>query len=847
MKLLRSRRAVITAGLLLLTLFLIRPGANRLRTRIVSSISLALGRPVEVASVSLRLLPQPGFDLNDFVVEDDPAFGAEPMLRASEVTALLRLTSLLRGHLEIASLSLTEPSLNLVRNSQGHWNLENLLERAEKIPVAPTAKARTERRPGFPYVEASRGRINFKFGAEKKPYALVDADFSLWQDSENAWSIRLKAQPIRTDFNLSDTGLIRVNGSWQRAATLRDTPLNFTLLWDGVQLGQLTKLLYAADQGWRGTGELSARFAGTPANLTVITSASAEDFRRYNVLGGGAMRLAARCTAHYSSVDSSLTDIACRAPVGEGAISLSGSITSLLDSPGYDLSFTVQGLPMQSLLALARHAKQGVPEDLVATGQLDAKIRFQRAAGGGMNRALWEGGGQTSGLRLASDVTNSELALDSFPLTFTSAEAEAKSHPRLPRAVAAKVLQAVPDSRLAIGPFRMSLGRPAPVLVYGRVARSGYDFELQGEAQVPPLLQAARLIGLPVLPISAEGSAKLDLQISGDWSGILAPRATGTAQLHSIQAKVRGWNAPLQIASATLTLTPNRTLVQNINASVAGTLWHGSLALPRPCTGVECVVSFDLHADELAIDRLNQLLNPTIRPQPWYRLLSSAAASGTPYLLNANAAGKLTANRVVVGRLVQSHLSTNVELKNGLLRLTELHADVLGGKHTGEWRADFTSKPPQYSGSGTLARLELGQLADAMNDSWIIGSATATYRASASGLTAGELYTSATGTLQVQAWEGALPHIVLTEKATPLQMRGLTARLVLHNAKFDVENGKLQAADGTYQVSGTASLGRVLNLRLTRDGAPGFDIIGTLSAPRVLQVAAPETRAALKP
>ena len=845
MKFLRSRRALITAGvLLLLMLFLVRPGANRLRTRIVSSISLALGRPVEVASVSWRLLPQPGFDLNDFVVEDDPAFGAEPMLRASEVSATLRLTSFLRGRLEISSLGLTEPSLNLVRNSQGHWNLENLLERAEKIPVAPTAKPKTERRPGFPYVEASRGRINFKFGAEKRPYALMDADFSLWQDSENTWSMRLKAQPMRTDFNLTDTGLVRVNGSWQRAATLRETPLNFTLLWDGVQLGQLTKLLKGADQGWRGTAELSATLAGTPANLTVNSRTSAEDFRRYNVSGGGDLRLAAECSARYSSVDSSLANIACRAPVGEGAISLNGSATSLLDSPGCDLALSVQGLPMQSLLALARHATQGVPEDLVATGQLDARVRVQRAVQGSTNHFLWEGGGQTSGFRLASDLTNSELALDSFPLTV--AAAEEKSRSRLHHAIAEKVMQAAPDFRIEIGPFHVTQGRLTPVLVYGWVARSGYNFELQGEAEVQRLLQAARLIGVPALSTSAEGSAKVNLQIAGDWSGVLAPRATGTAQLHSIQARLRGLNAPLQIASANLTLTPDQTLVQNINASLAGTLWRGSLALPRPCSTSEtCVVSFDLHADELAIDRLNQLLNPSTRPRPWYGFLSSA--SGTPYLLNVNAAGKLTANRVVTGRLVQSHLSTNLELKNGMLRLTDLHADFLGGKHSGEWKADFMSKPPQYNGSGTLERVVLGQLADAMNDSWIIGSATATYRASGSGLTAAELFASATGTLQVEAWGGALPHIVLAEKAAPLQMRGLTARLVLRNAKFEVENGKLQTADGIYQVSGTASFGRVLNLKLAREGAPGFDITGMLSAPRVLQVAAPDTRAALKP
>ena len=120
-----------------LALFLIRPGASRLRTRIVRSISLALGRPVDVGSVTLRLLPQPGFDLENFVVHEDPEFGAEPVLQSADVVATVRVSSLLRGRLEIARLSLTEPSLNLVRNSEGRWNLEKLVERAASTPVAP--------------------------------------------------------------------------------------------------------------------------------------------------------------------------------------------------------------------------------------------------------------------------------------------------------------------------------------------------------------------------------------------------------------------------------------------------------------------------------------------------------------------------------------------------------------------------------------------------------------------------------------------------------------------------------------------------------------------------------------
>ena len=101
---LRSKRGVVTAILVLaVALFWIRPGAEWLRSRIVHSISLALGRSVEIEHVSLRLLPQPGFDLDNFVVHDDPAFSAEPMLRSQEVTAALRLTSLLRGRLETSA------------------------------------------------------------------------------------------------------------------------------------------------------------------------------------------------------------------------------------------------------------------------------------------------------------------------------------------------------------------------------------------------------------------------------------------------------------------------------------------------------------------------------------------------------------------------------------------------------------------------------------------------------------------------------------------------------------------------------------------------------------------------
>ena len=830
----RSKRAVIVLVVILLALFLIRPGANRLRTRIVTSISLALGRPVDVAAVKLRLLPQPGFDLQNFVVHEDPAFGAEPLLRSSAVTASLRMTSLLRGRIEISRLNLTEPSLNLVRNSAGHWNLENLIERAAQVPVAPTSKAKTEKRPGFPYIEADRGRINFKFGPEKKPYALTDADFALWQDSENAWGMRLKAQPVRTDFNLSDTGTLSVDGTWQRAASLRDTPLQFTLQWNRGQLGQLTKLAYGSDKGWRGGLTVSTTLAGTPANLAIVATASMQDFRRYDIFGSGNLRLAGQCSGRYSSLDHILSDVSCNAPVSDGAVTIAGSIYGPFSARSYNLAVTAHQLPIQSLVALARHAKQGMADDLIAAGRLNGNLKLERIVDARKSGLVCEGRGEASGVELESKFNKTQLLLGNIPLVVSAAGTKS----------AARVS---PETRLDIGPFNLALGRVAPAIVRGWVSRSGYGLAIQGDAQLQRLLQVARTVGIPAHQPNAEGQANVDLQIAGSWSGFTAPRAIGKAQLHSVHATVRGLNARLEIASANLILTPEQISVQKLTASIADTSWRGSLTLPRQCAVSEsCPMRFDLHADEISTNQLNQVINPYVRKQPWYHFLSSPPA-GIPYLLTINAVGTLSANQVVVRKLAGSRVSAKVELDKGKLRVSDLRADVLGGKHVGEWEADFTAKPPQYGGKGGFENVALDQLSESMNDDWITGSATATYRVKTSGLDAAELFASASSTWKVEAWDGLLRHLALTEGSGPLPMHHLSLQLAMHDGKFEIEDGSLDSASDLYRVSGSASMTRALNVKLMREGGRGFNITGTLTEPQVSPTLPSETQAALKP
>jgi hypothetical protein len=868
-----SKRRIAAAAVLLLLLFLLRPGASRLKARIAASISAGLARPVEVGSVHLRLLPRPGFDLENLVVYDDPAFGQEPMLRAPEVTADLRLMSLVRGRLEIARLDLTDPSLNLVHGDNGRWNLEALLQHASSVPLAPTAKAKSEARPAFPYIQVNSGRINFKVGQEKKPYALTNADFALWQDSENAWGVRLKAEPFRSDLSLNDTGILRVNGTWQRAASLGDTPLQFSVEWDRPQLGQLTKFLSGEDKGWRGAVQLDVAVSGTPASLRVSSDASVRDFRRYDIAGGKALALAAHCDGRYSSVDHKVHEVSCLLPVGDGQLTLKGDV-GMPASHSYDLVMNAEGLPASAVVALAQRAKRNLPEDLEAAGKVRASFAMRR--NGTTDEApTFSGNGEIASLHLNSPSTKAELDVASIPLKFT---ADGSAEMMSAGNVRARKRGGGGERQLQFGPFPLANGRAAGPTARGWLGVSGYGIGLVGEAEVARMLRVAKLFGLPALSVTADGEAKVDLQIAGTWRGWMAgtpsgvntfsvPQVTGTVKLHGVRAEVHGVDEAIEISSANLELLNDKVQVTKLSANAAHAQWTGSLELPRGCgTPGACAITFDLATNQLSLGEVAQWLSPQPTPRPWYRLSSSSPsasdASGPKFFTSLHAEGRIKVNHLLLrgasadgataSRVAADHVSADLSLNTGKLRLSDLRGDLLGGKHRGEWQGDFSVRPPVYQGNGTLAGVALRQLASAMHDEWIAGTAGGTYQITASGATATAFWNSADGTLQFDVRDGMLPHLRLEIDGDPLTIDRLQGHAHLQAGKIEIKDGALNSTGGRFQLTGTASFSEELDLKLeSKPDADGvarkYAVRGTVAEPRVMQVASPETQAQLKP
>ncbi len=829
---------------LLLVLALLLPpfvNVNRYRSRVAGSISRALGREVTVSSIELKLLPRPGLALSNFVVADDPSFGAEPMLRADTVTAYLRLTSLWRGRLEIGTLDLDNPSLNLVRRADGHWNVEELVERTSQTTPAPTSKLRPESRPRFPYVEASSGRINFKLGQVKKAFAFTDADFALWLESESQWGIRLEARPVRTDVNISDTGTLKLDGRFQRATNLRDTPLYVKLNFSDGPLGQMTKLLYARDRGWRGTLRSSAILTGTPAALGITLDAQVDDFRRYDIALGEALRLRVHCTGTYSSNGDSLYDVRCESPVGQGIVKVRGDAQGW--GGGYELSIDGEHIPAERVAAFARHAKKDLPADLTATGEVEAVFTVRKQPGGA---PVWAGGGSTSLLALHSGVLKNDLQLGEVRFLVPSNKPPGNlKRKRAVRQPASPVMNA--GLHLVVQPFAMSLGAASPATASGDFDEEHYSLHVNGDAELAQLLNIAQALGIGTPGVGLAGPAKLDVEIAGSWMGFAPPAPSGTMQLHTVTAELQGVSEPLLVDTAAVSLENRLVNITSFAAAFAkGTSIGGSATFPVHCTGPEnCVLHFDVRADDVSLTRLNQLLNPALRSQPWYHLLA-IGRQHEDALMKLRASGHISTPRLELGPVIANNVNGIVELSSGKLRINELRADLLGGHQNGSWIADFTLSPPRFMGNGIVSKLAMAQLGGLMHDNWATGNVDATYSLTLAGLNAANLRDSASGSADFAWTAGSLRHVVLEGRGAPMTFSNFNGKVILQNGSFSLQNCKLKSGGILYAVKGTASYDRNLDLRLQHSGGSSYVISGTLDQPRVQTITGPPAEAALR-
>jgi AsmA-like protein len=786
---------------------------NHFRSILSDSLSRSLGRQVSVQDVRLRLLPLPGFTFRQLRISDDD-FSAEPILQTGGEAgvATLRLTSLWRGRLEIASISLTQASLNLVRKPDGHWNIERLINRAAQVPSAPTSKKKPETRARFPYIEITESRINFKFGPEKKPFALADAEFALWLAAENRWNVRLKAIPLRADQNVSDTGVIKVSGSFDRAAQFSETPFHLQVSWQHPEVNAITHIVRGHDPGWRGYADLIAELKGTPADFSAKLEAGIDEFRRYDIARNSSFDVRVSCDQRFRAEGpddpaANQLDFNCKAPFNSGMLTALGSLSHLGNAPEYSVRLVANDLPVSRLVRGLLHAKSTLPDDLSGEGSINGSWLI---AGGPGLPVAWSGQLTATNAMLRSR----ELQM---PLVFPPAVTVAFD----PADARAFKSQEPSVSRAFLQPFIVDLGGDAGIS--GTFTPDGYRFEVNGPVEWQRLLQVARAIGLHPPQTDLRGTGLLTAQYAGEWRHFAAPAVSAQAQVRSATLSLPGFSEPLRLTAGKLTLDGAGFRAEQVSASFPKRQleFSGNLSGARQCERhILCDLIFFFQADELKEASLRELLTipnsgiglPFFNPSRQFQ---------ANWLLDVSSRGSVSVRRLSVQNLRAANVTAQLQLGAGKALVRQWTGDVLGGKYTGEMALD--SSGPQFSitSAGSIQGIRLEQVNAALDQRIGAGTFDCNYQLRMAGADAAQMAKSILGS-GIFTWhngsvEGA-PDGAGAE-SQPLAFTSWSGKFLIAKQRIAFERTTMVSASGAREINGEAAFERQWRLKLVGAGA----------------------------
>ncbi|HXR96953.1 MAG TPA: AsmA family protein [Terriglobales bacterium] len=640
------------------------------RQRILRTLSADLGRSVRADAVHLRLFPLPGVELDQVRLADAPAFGIEDMVIADSASASVQLGPLLTGRLVFARLELDHPSINLVRNAAGEWNIAALLDAPR--PAAPAAKlAPTEaaRAPvpaplgrRFPYVEWSDGRINFKLGQSKTRLYLGQVSGSLARAGDN-WRLQAQFQPLRTDVNLSNTGDVRIDGRWagRWAASgnrdFRQLPFDLVLRVSNSYLAGSSALVLGHDAGVHGILGAQVHVQGTGAEFSISGTLSAQSLRRWDMLPPPASVQTSFLADYFPAQDH--FELQGLGDPGWRHIRLSGSVDRLFSQPQADLKLSLNQFAAADLLPLVLAVKAHLPANLAATGSADgdATLHWRSNLSGAGHFQLHQ-------IRLAT--AGNEISLPVAQVVWDE-----------------RGVHLLP-ARLAIAPQGPTSNVDDSVELAASVDTHGFALQLDSRSLSAASAQAlSQLCGIASpLPPGLIGSAQARLTIAAPWNSFRQAGWQGDARF--LRARYQPGAEDLALTDVSVGLSPLRPpRVQFVH-----TPFQGWAAFP-----VNQPPEFHITARRLAAADVWDYLHP-----PPADFVQRLFGGGTPaWISQLNARGSIVVSDLD-WRGFHAAVGADLVATPDHWRAPRLSVSLANGVFTGSARLDGS----QYTVSGVV-------------------------------------------------------------------------------------------------------------------------------------------------
>jgi len=126
------RKVIIGIGIVLLLIvvaagiFVATFNPNSYKATIQTKLEEQLNRKVQLGDMSLGLFP-PRFRVANLSIAEDPAFNSShAFIQTGELSISVQLLPLLRKSVQVDSLTLMQPHVELIKNAQGVWNFASL-------------------------------------------------------------------------------------------------------------------------------------------------------------------------------------------------------------------------------------------------------------------------------------------------------------------------------------------------------------------------------------------------------------------------------------------------------------------------------------------------------------------------------------------------------------------------------------------------------------------------------------------------------------------------------------------------------------------------------------------------
>ncbi|MFZ0739118.1 MAG: AsmA family protein [Candidatus Acidiferrales bacterium] len=656
---------------------------TRIRRSLNARLAAAFGRPVDVRRYSFSLLDGPALEANSIVVAEDPRFGYEYFLRADSLTIRVRWLALLAGHLELGTLSLSHPSLNLVRASDGRWNIEGWLP----APSAATRSSSGHAAPRIRKIEFDSGRINFKRGDEKLAFAFVDVTGSAEQNTRSQWRLNVDASPARASVVLQQAGTLHIDGQVGGTSS-RLRPADLQCLWQNAAVADGLRLATGYDHGIRGAFSvaLEAHTVGPVWNLQA--RAELRRLHRWDLgmrADNPVLNLLVRAGWLPETPEIDISEALIEAPrshlSGSGVISWASVDSGQASAPPHELSLTSSGIDMADALAWIRAFHPGVSEALGLRGELGVDLRLEGWPLRPMNGFL-----ATDGIRLEGGSVLVPIHTGRGVFQFNGSAAQI-----LPLNI--EIGRVGGGLRLEGSATDLGVG-PAALKLSGRAAK------------IEDLTAAASALGWnwPPSGWDVEGPANFDLR----WQdqGLLAlSQLVGRIDLQGVSLRAPFLNRPISQVKGHLEIAgSNRQLVIS-SADAFGGEWSGTIDL-FPAGGEH---HFNLSVDRLNAEDLDRWLNPRWREGFLGSVLPFLNSSAATIPDGVHARGLLTVSQFAFSRYVLQHLDGELTLDDRHLEMADATADFYGAKLSGGLIADL-QKTPAYNIRAYVTDLNLSAL-----------------------------------------------------------------------------------------------------------------------------------------